>query len=85
MEARLLALGTELREIDSSTLAPRLRLPALFIHSQDDRVVSIADGRETAAHWPGAAFFAVDGLGHSRILRDDGIIKKSIDFLAAKA
>jgi len=37
MEARLLALGTELREIDSSTLARASACPRCSFHSQDDR------------------------------------------------
>lgn len=81
MEAALLAAGTELHSMVLPVYASRCRQPALVLHSADDRTVSIEDGRETAESWPGAKFVAVDGLGHSRILRDPEIIGRSVEFL----
>jgi pimeloyl-ACP methyl ester carboxylesterase len=84
MEQLLIELGTELNEVDLPALAPQLRQKALLIHSIDDRVVAIADSRETAARWPGAAFQEVDRLGHNRILRDPDVISLAVGFVASR-
>jgi pimeloyl-ACP methyl ester carboxylesterase len=42
----------------------QLKLPALVIHGEDDPLVPIAAGRDTAASIPGARFVPVPGMGH---------------------
>ena len=41
-----------------------LRLPALVIHGDSDRMVHVSGGRATAQAIPGANFLAIPGMGH---------------------
>ncbi|MGH8111464.1 MAG: alpha/beta fold hydrolase [Rhodanobacteraceae bacterium] len=74
-------IGEDMREISLPRRAPRLRQPALFIHSSDDRVVPIEDSLASAAAWPGARQMRVEGLGHRRILGDPAVIAAATAFV----
>lgn len=81
MEAELSALGTELADIDFSTMAKTLTIPALVMHSDDDRVVPMEDARAATALWRGAMFRLLSGLGHMRVLSDADVIASSVAFI----
>jgi pimeloyl-ACP methyl ester carboxylesterase len=68
-------------ETDADAAARHLRVPALIVHSRDDEQVSDADIGLLAAAWPGAELATFDGLGHSRILRDAGVVTRVAGFL----
>jgi pimeloyl-ACP methyl ester carboxylesterase len=57
--------------------------PALVIHDRGDRRVPFGLGARLAAAWPCARLHPTHGLGHNRILRDEGVIAASVDFLTA--
>lgn len=42
----------------------KVRLPALVLHGDHDRLVDISGGRRTAEAIPGARFVALEGMGH---------------------
>lgn len=75
------ALGVDLREISLPRRAVNMHQPALFIHSSDDRIVSIEDSLKSAKAWPGARHIRVDGLGHRRILTDPAVVTAVIEFI----
>ncbi len=50
---------------DRVSLLKKVRVPALVIHGNADRLVPIACGRDTASLIPGAVFREVDGMGHN--------------------
>ena len=58
---------------------------ALVIHDGGDRKVPFGLGARLAAAWPCARLHVTRGLGHHRILHDDGVIAASLDFLVAGA
>lgn len=41
-----------------------VRMPALVLHGDEDRLVDISGGRRTAEAIPGARFVALEGMGH---------------------
>ncbi len=84
MLADLLALGVDVRAMSTQKSAAMLSQPALFVHSLDDRVVPVGDGRAGASAWPGARLLEFNGLGHKAILRSSEVINASVDFLATK-
>lgn len=74
-------VGMDIREISLPRRAPHLHQRALFVHSADDRVISIEDSRSGASFWPGALHVPVDGLGHRRILADAAVIAAVVRFV----
>ena len=79
------AIGQNVRDISLSRRAPSLAQRALFIHSTDDRTVPIEDSIESAAAWPSARHWRVEGLGRRRILSDPGVVAEAIAFVTAQA
>jgi pimeloyl-ACP methyl ester carboxylesterase len=55
-------------------------LPALVVHDRDDREVPYASADRILRAWPGATLVTTSGLGHQRILRDPGVIRKVVAF-----
>src|SRR5262245_12740123 len=82
IEARF---GVPWEELEIARMAPRLAARALLIHDRDDRMVPWTQGRAFAQHWPGARFLLTAGLGHGRILQDDGIVRAIADFIVGRS
>lgn len=58
-----------------------LDVPALLIHDEDDTSVPWQHSEKIAAAWPGARFMKTSGLGHGRILRDQGAVTAAVEFI----
>jgi pimeloyl-ACP methyl ester carboxylesterase len=66
-------------------LAPVMEAPLLVIHDSQDREIEIENGIRVASVWRGAALEITSGLGHRRILRDDGVVERAAAFLSDQA
>jgi pimeloyl-ACP methyl ester carboxylesterase len=77
------ARGIDVTEFDLPATASRLDVAALVVHSADDRTCELRGARNVAAAWRGSEFLEVDGLGHSRILRDPGVVERVVEFVTA--
>jgi len=75
-------MNINIRCISIPEIAPCLTQPALFIHSNDDRVVPISDGVESVRAWSGAQWLEFHGLGHRRILRASVVHEAILKFLS---
>ncbi|MEC5385271.1 alpha/beta fold hydrolase [Uliginosibacterium sp. H3] len=73
--------GVDVRAISMPAQAASLTQPALFIHSDDDRVVPLAGSQQAARAWRGALHVTVEGLGHARLLRDAAVIEHVARFV----
>lgn len=60
-----------------------LDVPTLLIHDVDDPQVDISEGRMLAAAWPDVEMVETAGLGHQRIVRDAGVVRAAVGFVAA--
>ncbi len=72
---------------DSISLANRassLKLPGLIIHDKDDKEADYKQALLFDKMWPEGELFTTTGLGHSRILRDEKVIKKIITFVLSE-
>ena len=49
---------------DRSELLRQLKVPALVIHGDADRLIPVAHGRDTAEKIPGAKLEIIEGMGH---------------------
>ncbi|MFC7404127.1 alpha/beta fold hydrolase [Georgenia alba] len=68
-----------LSDFDPSALTGELPA-ALVVHDRQDKEVPYTEGERLAAAWPGAELVTTEGLGHQRILRDEGVIHRVVDF-----
>jgi pimeloyl-ACP methyl ester carboxylesterase len=74
--------GVRWEDLEVGRVAPRLGAKALVIHDRDDHLMPWINGAKVAESWPGAQLMLTDGLGHGRILRDEGVMRAAADFIA---
>jgi pimeloyl-ACP methyl ester carboxylesterase len=84
MIGALEAMHTQVRKISLPDIARSQNIPALFIHSRDDRVVPFSDSAESVGPWRDARFLQLDGLGHRRILNFPDVIRSVTSFMQAQ-
>jgi pimeloyl-ACP methyl ester carboxylesterase len=73
--------GRPASAVSVAAAAPRVRIPVLVVHDEEDNVAPIAQGTALAEAIPGAQLWRTSGLGHSGALRDPQTIQRVIDFL----
>jgi pimeloyl-ACP methyl ester carboxylesterase len=77
--------GMRFVDIDRIDELTRLRLPALFVHDNDDAEVPFDNALRLSARMPDARLIRTYGLGHNRILRDPAVIGAIVDFIGGRA
>jgi len=77
--------GVRWAELDMARLAPRISASALVIHDRNDRKVPWRQGASFARAWPNARLYSTRGLGHSRILQDEGVTALAAQFIAGRS
>jgi len=77
----LAKFGRPASAISVAAAAPRVRIPVLVVHDEDDNVAPMAQGAALAESIPGALLWRTRGFGHSGALRDPATIQRVIDFL----
>jgi pimeloyl-ACP methyl ester carboxylesterase len=70
-----------LSSFDVTRSAPPSSSRTLVIHDDGDREIPIGDGERVAKAW-GAELVRTRGLGHVRLLRDEGVTARVADFIA---
>ena len=73
--------GLDVHLVNTPRTAQMLTLPALVVHSDDDRVVPVNDGAEIVAAWSGAQLLRLTGLGHRRILQAPAVLAAALKFI----
>jgi pimeloyl-ACP methyl ester carboxylesterase len=63
------------------SIGPRIHIPVLLVHDQNDRYIPLADGERVHGLIEGSTMVATTGLGHMRILQDDAVISKVASFV----
>lgn len=74
-------VGITFEELQAHRNAPRIACPALIVHDLEDRDVPWAEGERYARHWANARLLTTQGLGHHRIMQDEGVIAAALRFL----
>jgi len=74
-------IGVTWEELDPCRAAADLQIPLLVVHDRKDREAPFAGGVALAHAWPGARLVATEGLGHTRILRDESVVAQATEFL----
>lgn len=73
----------DLGALELENLRLGTRTQVLVLHDRGDREVPFEHGAALAQSWPGARFVALDGLGHTRVLRDGGVVQLVSSFAAS--
>jgi pimeloyl-ACP methyl ester carboxylesterase len=76
----LRARGVDVASLVLPETASAFDVPALIVHSEDDRTCKIEGARRVADAWRGSEFLTVDGLGHMRILKDPAVVERVVHF-----
>lgn len=74
--------GVPMLQFEPAWLGPRLGLPMLLLHDPEDRVAPAPAVERLAAALPAARLEWHGGLGHRRILSDDRVLQRLVDFVA---
>ena len=75
-------LGGSLESLDLVRYAPRIGVPTLLVHDDEDPEVPSHHGRAIAAAAPSVQFLPTRGLGHHGLLKAPAIVETAIEFLA---
>ena len=78
-------VGIGLDRLNAHEFAPKVHIPLLVLHDENDREVAVGDGATVARAAPNAVLETTRGLGHRRILRDENVIARTVAFTAAPA
>jgi pimeloyl-ACP methyl ester carboxylesterase len=77
--------GVRWSDLELARVAPRVRAEALVIHDRQDVMVPWRQGAAVARQWRGARLLSTQGLGHGRILQDEGVARAAADFIAGRS
>ena len=77
--------GVPFAEIDRIDELGQLRLPALFVHDNDDDEVPFEHALRLSGRLPGAKLVRTYGLGHYRLLRAPAVVKAIVDFVSGRS
>jgi pimeloyl-ACP methyl ester carboxylesterase len=77
--------GVRWAELALSRIAPHVHADALVIHDRQDTLVPWRQGAAVAREWRGARLLSTLGLGHGRILEDDGVARAAAEFIAGRS
>jgi pimeloyl-ACP methyl ester carboxylesterase len=75
-------LGVEWKHLHLPTLAAGITAPALIVQDADDPDVTVADAEAIHAAWPAAELMVTSGLGHRAVIRDPGILARTVEFIS---
>ncbi|MDH4094304.1 MAG: lysophospholipase [Betaproteobacteria bacterium] len=77
--------GVRWADLELARVAPHVDAEALVIHDRQDGVIPWRQGAAVARQWRGARLLSTQGLGHGRILQDEGVARAAADFIAGRA
>ncbi|MGK2858840.1 MAG: alpha/beta hydrolase [Thermoanaerobaculia bacterium] len=75
-------VGATWKSLQPDALPRELAVPLLVVHDEADREIPFAQGAKVARVWPDATLLPTRGLGHTRILRDPGVVRAATEFVA---
>jgi len=77
--------GVRWADLELARVAPHLDAEALVIHDRQDSMTPWRQGAAVARQWRGARRLSTQGLGHGRILQDEGVARAAADFIAGRS
>ncbi len=66
-------------------MAQNLAIPITLFHDRRDREVPFSESLAISQIWSGANLIETAGLGHRRIMRDESVIRQTVEFMTSPA
>ena len=73
--------GGKMNDYSAYKAAEKTEIPVLIVHDKDDDDVSVKAAYHIQKHLKNSAIMITEGLGHRKILGDDNVIQKIIEFI----
>ncbi|WP_382322254.1 alpha/beta hydrolase [Hydrogenophaga sp. UC242_53] len=73
--------GILMRQFEPAAVGPRVAVATLIVHDREDRINRFADAEAYRDAIAGARLMATDGLGHTRLLRDEQVVNAVVAHL----
>ena len=70
-----------LDDFSSSTVAKKIKIPVLVVHDKTDGDVPVSCAYRIRQNLEKGSLFITNGLGHTKILRNNEVVHKSIKFI----
>jgi len=71
----------KMNDFSAYKAAQKIKIPVLVIHDKDDPEVSVKAGIHIHQQLQNGALFLTEGLGHRKILGNQNVIKKILEFI----
>ncbi|MFY0604129.1 MAG: alpha/beta hydrolase [Flavobacteriaceae bacterium] len=68
-------------DFDSSQMVKKITIPTMIIHDTDDGDVPVRYAHEIRQNSQSGNILITHGLGHTKILRDKGIVNRTVNFI----
>ncbi|MGX1885222.1 alpha/beta hydrolase [Streptomyces sp. NPDC055287] len=76
-------LGISFDSIEPAVAAQDFTSRLLVVHDENDPESAITDSEALVAAWGQAELMRVRDLGHTKVLRDDAVVRRAVGFLTA--
>lgn len=73
--------GGKMNDYSAYKAAEKTEIPVLIVHDKDDDDVSVKAAYHIQKHLKNSEIMITEGLGHRKILGDDNVIQKIIEFI----
>ena len=73
--------GGKMNDYSAYKAAEKTEIPVLIVHDKDDDDVSVKAAYHIQKHLKNSEIMITEGLGHRKILGDDNVIQKIIEFV----
>ncbi|HYF17380.1 MAG TPA: alpha/beta fold hydrolase [Ramlibacter sp.] len=73
--------GILMAQFEPDAVGARVGQPVLVVHDRGDSINRFADGQAFARAIPHARLVATEGLGHRKLLKDEGVLREVAAFL----
>lgn len=74
--------GILMPQFEPASVGPRIHVPTLVVHDRGDRVNPFANGQAYSRAIVGAELLATEGVGHTKLLKDPGVLASVAAFAA---
>lgn len=74
-------IGETMNSYSAYIAAKEVDLPVLVVHDENDQDVPVSAAHHIKSHLKNGELFITKGLGHRKILGDDTVIKRIIEFI----